>query len=64
MQTRSRLSFWQVWNMSFGFLIELGGAAPHPPDPPRARGSESRFARRPLLPSPSLVVDCGGQRAI
>jgi acyl-coenzyme A synthetase/AMP-(fatty) acid ligase len=34
--------------------LELGGAAPHPPDPPPARGSESRFAGSPRPPKPDL----------
>ena len=35
-------------------LVELGGAAPHPPDPPAARGSESRFAASPRRRTPDL----------
>jgi hypothetical protein len=33
---KPRLKFWQIWNMSFGGILELGGAASHPPDPPLA----------------------------
>jgi benzoate-CoA ligase len=44
--------------------LEQGGAAPHPPDPPAARGSESRFAaspsrRIPDLSSLRLVLSAG-----
>ena len=36
--------FWAA-ERALDFLSELGGAAPHPPDPRSLRGSESRFAR-------------------
>jgi len=51
---KPRLSFWQIWNMSFGFLIELVGASGAPPRPPaRSAGvNPAPLAALALLPSP------------
>ena len=55
---KPRLSFWQIWNMSFGFLVELGGASGAPPRPPaRCAGvNPAPLAALAFLPCSMLTM--------